>query len=389
MASYVRVVLAITLLAAVASSTLATDFVVGDEQGWNVGLDYQAWAQGTEFHVGDRLDLWWMQCLGTRKEHITFTNQVDEAAFIQCAPPTTSVPLTSGDDAIELSQPGNNYYLCGIDHHCATGNLKLMITVLPQVPAPPNFLPQVSDPPIIFPRLPVPPNNLPHVVPAPPDNFPQVPNPPYNWPHFSAAGYAGFDYLAWIVVAACGFAMASSVGVVLAITLLAAVATSAMAVDLAKDHDKDWFIARTLDFVVGDDKGWTIGLDYQAWAKPKEFHVGDRLVFNYPNGEHNVYQVNETAFKQCVPSAGSTALTTGNDVVTLTTTGSYFFLCGIGQHCKAGNQKLAITVLPGVPVSPPSNSNSNIPTISAASFARFNYLAWMIVACGAFMMIAV
>ncbi|KAK2996403.1 hypothetical protein RJ639_025242 [Escallonia herrerae] len=199
MASYVRVVLAIALLAAAASSTLATDFVVGDEQGWNVGLDYQAWAQGKEFHVGDRLVFRYPK--GAHNVH-----QVDEAAFLQCAPPTTSVPLTSGYDAIELSQPGNNYYLCGIDHHCATGNLKLMVTVLPQVPAPPNFLPQVPDPPIIFPRLPVPPNNLPHVVPAPPDNFPQVPNPPYNWPHFSAAGYACFDYFAWIV-AACGVLM--------------------------------------------------------------------------------------------------------------------------------------------------------------------------------------
>lgn len=29
--------------------------------------------------------------------------------------------------------------------------------------------------------------------------------------------------------------------------------------------------------MVGDDQGWTTNYDYQAWAKGKEFHVGDKL----------------------------------------------------------------------------------------------------------------
>jgi hypothetical protein len=32
-----------------------------------------------------------------------------------------------------------------------------------------------------------------------------------------------------------------------------------------------------MEFMVGDDKGWTVNFDYQAWAKGKEFHVGDKL----------------------------------------------------------------------------------------------------------------
>ncbi|KAK2990916.1 hypothetical protein RJ640_028693 [Escallonia rubra] len=299
--------------------------MAGDDMGWTVGPDYQAWARGKVFRIGDLLEC--SKYLIRYPKGAYNVHQVDElAAFVQCAPLSTSVPLTSGNDVIALNKTRDNYFICGIGSHCATGNLKLMITVFPQ-------------------------------------GSTTLPN---NTPQFSAAGFTRFDYLAW-TIAAC------------------AVATSAMAVDLAKDHDKDWFIARDLDFVVGDDKCWTIGLDYQAWAKPKEFHVGDRLVFNYLNGEHSVYQVKETAFKQCVPSAGSTTLTTGNDIVTLTAMRTYFFLCSIGQHCKAENQKLAITVLPGVPGSPPSN----IHIISAASFARFNYLAWMIVACIAFKMIRV
>ena len=31
------------------------------------------------------------------------------------------------------------------------------------------------------------------------------------------------------------------------------------------------------DFMVGDDKGWTINFDYSVWAKGKDFRVGDRL----------------------------------------------------------------------------------------------------------------
>ena len=31
------------------------------------------------------------------------------------------------------------------------------------------------------------------------------------------------------------------------------------------------------EFTVGDDQGWTINFDYEAWAKEKVFHVGDKL----------------------------------------------------------------------------------------------------------------
>ncbi|KAM0046093.1 putative Phytocyanin domain, cupredoxin [Helianthus debilis subsp. tardiflorus] len=30
-------------------------------------------------------------------------------------------------------------------------------------------------------------------------------------------------------------------------------------------------------FVVGDEKGWTLNFDYQAWAMGKKFYVGDKL----------------------------------------------------------------------------------------------------------------
>ncbi|KAF2313181.1 hypothetical protein GH714_009645 [Hevea brasiliensis] len=45
----------ITIAAVFLPSILATEFVVGDETGWTTNFDYQAWAQGKKFHVGDKL----------------------------------------------------------------------------------------------------------------------------------------------------------------------------------------------------------------------------------------------------------------------------------------------------------------------------------------------
>lgn len=43
-------------LALVTPSILATEFIVGDDKGWTINLiDYQAWAQGKQFYVGDKL----------------------------------------------------------------------------------------------------------------------------------------------------------------------------------------------------------------------------------------------------------------------------------------------------------------------------------------------
>ena len=36
-------------------------------------------------------------------------------------------------------------------------------------------------------------------------------------------------------------------------------------------------VAMATEFIVGDDQGWTINFDYEAWAKEKVFHVGDKL----------------------------------------------------------------------------------------------------------------
>ncbi|XP_050378246.1 blue copper protein 1b-like [Argentina anserina] len=98
------------------------------------------------------------------------------------------------------------------------------------------------------------------------------------------------------------------------------------------------------EYVVGDTDGWTIGIDYDSWAKGKQFAVGDTLVFKYKEGAHNVIEVKEDEYQQCNPSPTAKALTTGNDVVKLDAPGKRYFICGIGKHCAMGKQKIAIDV---------------------------------------------
>ncbi|GLJ42160.1 hypothetical protein SUGI_0873060 [Cryptomeria japonica] len=75
-------------------------------------------------------------------------------------------------------------------------------------------------------------------------------------------------------------------------------------------------------FTVGDEKGWTLGFDYQAWAQDKQFHIGDRLVFNYPKGVHNVVVVNVSSFANCVKEPIFPRLKSGHDVLEFIGTGN-------------------------------------------------------------------
>ncbi|XAR55013.1 hypothetical protein NMG60_11030380 [Bertholletia excelsa] len=137
------------------------------------------------------------------------------------------------------------------------------------------------------------------------------------------------------------------------------------------------------EFVVGDNKGWALNFDYQAWTQGKEFRVGDKLVFKYKQGAHNVIRVDGATFRNCTPAATAGPLTTGNDVIILATEGRKWYICGVGNHCESG-MKLAITVLPGElesPASAPSPATS-----SASGVAFYKLQAWLIGAFGTLMM---
>ncbi|XP_057994401.1 blue copper protein 1b-like [Hevea brasiliensis] len=112
------------------------------------------------------------------------------------------------------------------------------------------------------------------------------------------------------------------------------------------------------EYIVGDESGWTVGYDYQAWAQGKDFQVGDKLVFQFPVGAHNVFKVNGTAFQNCTVPSLNEALTTGKDTIVLTTPGKKGYICGVGKHCEVGGQKLAIVVQSQAPAPAPSMAPS-------------------------------
>ncbi|XP_024171579.2 blue copper protein 1b [Rosa chinensis] len=129
----------LAILAIFAPSILATDYVVGDEKGWTTNFDYQAWAQGKMFVVGDNL-------VFNYPKGVHNVYKVNGTGFQQCAAPVGAAPLTSGNDVINLATPGRKWYICGVAKHCADGGQKLVITVMPSTaPSPSPVAPGPSS----------------------------------------------------------------------------------------------------------------------------------------------------------------------------------------------------------------------------------------------------
>ncbi|GAA0186391.1 hypothetical protein Leryth_025543 [Lithospermum erythrorhizon] len=131
--------------------------------------------------------------------------------------------------------------------------------------------------------------------------------------------------------------------------------------------------AMAVEHWVGDSSGWTIDFDYKTWASKRTFYLGDTLVFNYTQGNHNVYKVDAAGFTACnIPN--DAPLQSGHDVITLKTSGKKWYICGVNKHCIDHNQRLAINVLD---ISAPA------PAPSSAHLINFNYQILVAAAIGA------
>ncbi|PHT42615.1 Umecyanin [Capsicum baccatum] len=121
-----------------------------------------------------------------------------------------------------------------------------------------------------------------------------------------------------------------------------------------------------VDHVVGDSMGWTIPSggpsSYANWASQRTFRVGDKLVFNFATGAHDVAKVTKSAYDSCSSTGPVTLITVGPANITLNSTGTEYFICTFGQHCNAG-QKLAINV---TAASTPTTSPAPSPATSPA-----------------------
>ncbi|KDP39674.1 hypothetical protein JCGZ_02694 [Jatropha curcas] len=147
-------------------------------------------------------------------------------------------------------------------------------------------------------------------------------------------------------------------------------------------------VAMATDYVVGDDEGWKVGVNYTEWAKDKVFYVGDRLVFQYQS-PHNVYKVNGDQFKNCIPS--NDLLNTGNDTIPLGKPGKKWYICGATGHCAQG-QKLVINVESNGPISdaPESNGPISAPAPTPESNDSYTFVSsWFQILIAAVVAIAI
>ncbi|XP_019168135.1 PREDICTED: mavicyanin-like isoform X2 [Ipomoea nil] len=114
-------------------------------------------------------------------------------------------------------------------------------------------------------------------------------------------------------------------------------------------------------YKVGDGSGWTtIGnVDYKKWAADKTFAIGDVVVFEYNPQYHDVMEVTHAMYRSCNASSPIATYTTGNDSITINSSGHHFFLCSVPGHCQSG-QKVDINVVRASS----APSQSPVPTVA-------------------------
>ncbi|CBI36092.3 unnamed protein product, partial [Vitis vinifera] len=115
----------IVLVAMNSSAGAATEFRVGDADGWrkpgvNETAMYEQWAKRNRFQVGDSLSFEY------KNDSVLV---VDKWDFYHC---NSSSPISSfknGKSVIKLERPGSFYFISGDPEHCKSGQ-RLVISVM-------------------------------------------------------------------------------------------------------------------------------------------------------------------------------------------------------------------------------------------------------------------
>ncbi|KAJ0970680.1 hypothetical protein J5N97_018639 [Dioscorea zingiberensis] len=111
-------VVVLLLLAAVPA--FAVNYIVGDSQGWSTNVNYDNWASGKTFNVGDTLEF--------QYSPLHSVAEVKESDYSSCSASNAIQSYTDMDTKISLTAPGNRYFVCGTAGHCSQG-MKLSVTV--------------------------------------------------------------------------------------------------------------------------------------------------------------------------------------------------------------------------------------------------------------------
>ncbi|KAF5479802.1 hypothetical protein F2P56_000593 [Juglans regia] len=122
-------------VACMTKEALAAQHVVGGSQGWEESTDFNSWASGQKFKVGDQLVFKYTSGLHSVIE------LASESAYKNCDIGSALDSKNSGSDVVKLNKAGTRYFACGTLGHCNQG-MKVKITTItgnaPSSPASPS-----------------------------------------------------------------------------------------------------------------------------------------------------------------------------------------------------------------------------------------------------------
>ncbi|KAK9067371.1 hypothetical protein SSX86_014698 [Deinandra increscens subsp. villosa] len=101
---------------------LAEQHVVGGKQGWDESTDFDSWASGQTFKVGDTLVF----------KYTTLHNVAElgsESAYKNCDVGSATNSMSDGNSVVKLTKAGTRYFACGTPGHCGQG-MKVKITTV-------------------------------------------------------------------------------------------------------------------------------------------------------------------------------------------------------------------------------------------------------------------
>ncbi|KVH92812.1 uclacyanin-3 [Cynara cardunculus var. scolymus] len=101
---------------------LAEQHVVGGKQGWDESTDFDSWASGQTFKVGDTL-------VFKYSPMHSVAELGSESKYNKCDMGAATNSMSDGNSVVKLTKAGTRYFACGTAGHCDQG-MKVKITTV-------------------------------------------------------------------------------------------------------------------------------------------------------------------------------------------------------------------------------------------------------------------
>ncbi|PWA60807.1 cupredoxin [Artemisia annua] len=95
---------------------------VGGKQGWDESTDFDTWASGQTFKVGDTL-------VFKYSPMHSVAELGSEDAYKKCDVGSATNSMSDGNSVVKLTKAGTRYFACGTMGHCGQG-MKVKITTV-------------------------------------------------------------------------------------------------------------------------------------------------------------------------------------------------------------------------------------------------------------------